>query len=98
VFSRPKRWRLSPHQAADELVRQSGSAFASAAVNRFLRVMGFFPNGSLVELNDGRLAVVVRQNDRGLLKPIVRLTSDNGEELDLKLNPAVFIKRQIMEY
>jgi hypothetical protein len=98
VFSRPRRWRLSPHQAADELVRQSGSAFASAAVNRFLRVMGFFPNGSLVELNDGRLAIVVRQNERGLLKPVVRLAQDGGEELDLKANPAIFIKRQIMEY
>lgn len=98
IFSRPRRFRLSPHQAADELVRQSGSAFSSPAVNRFLRLMGFFPNGSMVELNDGRLAVVLRQNERGLLKPVVRIVDGSQEELDLKANPAVFVKRQILEY
>lgn len=98
VFSRPRRYRLSPHQAADELVRQSGSAFSGSAVNRFLRLMGFFPNGSMVELNDGRMAIVLRQNERGLLKPVVRISDAEGLELDLKANPTVFIKRQILEY
>lgn len=98
VFSRPRRYRLSPQQAADELVRQSGSAFSGSAVNRFLRLMGFFPNGSMVELSDGRTAVVLRQNERGLLKPVVRISDEDGEVIDLKASPDVFVKRQVLEY
>ena len=85
----------------DELVRASGRVFVSNEVNRFLKVMGYYPDGSLVELSDGRLAVVVGQNIMALLLPRVRIvTADGemGEELDLREATGVYIRQQIAEY
>jgi hypothetical protein len=101
LYSQPKRRRFSPRYAADGLTRQAGTAFAGSVINSFLRVVGLFPAGSLVELSDGRTALVTRQNERALLRPIVRVAQDGGqvaEELDLALDQSVFIRQPVLEY
>lgn len=101
TISQPRSPRQSPRQAADYLISQSGTAFSGPGVNRFLKKLGYYPSGALVELNDGRLAIVVEQNSRALLKPTVRLLrgeSELGDKLNLADEPKTFIRRQLLEY
>jgi hypothetical protein len=101
TISQPRSQRQTPRQAADYLISQSGTAFSGPGVNRFLRALGYYPSGALVELSDGRLAIVVEQNPKALLKPIVRLvreTSVLGDKLNLAEDAKVFIRRQLLEY
>jgi len=101
LLSVPSRPRVSPHQAAVGLVQQSGRAFSGAAVNGFLRRIGYYPVGSLVELSDDRLGLVVQQNRQALLKPVVRIVDSDGKVgkvLDLQQESRVFLSRQVMEY
>lgn len=100
LVSKPERPRKTAQGAADELARQAGRAFAPSGINKFLRTVGLFPVGSLVQLSDGRLAMVVRQNDRALFRPIVRITDGEQmhDELDLTEYPGLFIQQQVLEY
>lgn len=101
TLSQPRQPRQAPRLAADYLISQSGTAFSGPGVNRFLKRIGYFPTGALVELNDGRLAIVVEQNSRALLKPVVRLVRDDsalGDKLNLAEEPKLFVRRQLIEY
>lgn len=101
LYSSPDSQRVSARAAADGLVQQSGRAFGGAAVNQFLLRIGYYPIGSMVEINDGRLGLVVQQNDRALLKPVIRNVNPDGSvgtEVDLTRHSDMFISRQILEY
>jgi hypothetical protein len=101
LFSQPNKNRQTPHSAAEGLVRQSGRAFAGTMVNRFLRKIGYYPVGSLVELSNGSLGIVVRQNADALFKPIVRIVDSEekvGRVIDLTSESQLFIVRQVMEH
>ena len=101
LYSSPDNSRVSARAAADGLVQQSGRVFGGAAVNKFLLKIGYYPIGSMVEMNDKRYGVVVRQNDRALLKPVIRIVNpggDVGAEIDLTRHSDMFIARQVLEY
>ena len=101
LFSRPGQQRSSPREAADSLIRQSGTAFGSTSVNKFLRRFGYYPNGSLVRLNTGELALVRRQEENSMFKPVVcRLDSENQPlpETELGSEKGVFIRGSVLEY
>lgn len=101
LFSQPKRPRATGRDAADQLIGQSGRAFSARGINRLLTALGYYPTGSLVEMNSGEAALVLRQNERALLKPVVQLidaTGEPGEVIDLQHKPDQFIRRQALEY
>ena len=101
LHSRPKEARVDGRTAGEHLVSQSGRVFNGKRVNKFLTAIGFYPQGSLVELNDKRLAVVIRQNETALLKPQVQTVDVNGgvvETINLQSAPELYITRQVMEY
>lgn len=100
LLSQPTRQRRSPRQASDHIVSQSGSSYSSRAVNQFLRTMGYYPSGSMVELNDTSLALVEEQNPFALLKPVVRMVLEEGklgERIDLASRPDLYIQRPVLE-
>jgi len=101
LFSLPKSARQTPYKAAELLVRQAGRAFSGRSVNRFLRKIGYYPVGSLVELSDGSLGMVVKQNKEALFKPVVRIVDavgNVGKIVDLQSASELFITRQVMEH
>ena len=68
------------YDAARELNNMRGREFQSEVVEQFLRVVGMFPTGSIVELNDGRIGAVLEQNPDNPLRPKVMLLLDKSHK------------------
>ena len=62
---------LTPHEALSVIFAQSRSKFDATLLNAFIRMMGVYPPGSLVQLTDDRFASVVSCNSSRPLKPRV---------------------------
>jgi len=62
---------MTPHEAVATLFAQGRSCLDTAALNAFIRVVGVYPAGSLVQLTDERYALVVAVNSSRPLKPRV---------------------------
>ena len=71
-YSKP----MAAYDAARALNEMRGREFAAEVVEQFLLTMGMFPVGSLVELNDGSVAVVLEQNPNNVLRPKLMLLLD----------------------
>ena len=69
---------MAAYDAARALNDMRGKAFAAEVVEQFLATMGMFPVASLVELNDGSVAVVLEQNPGNVLRPKVLLLLDEN--------------------
>jgi HD-GYP domain-containing protein (c-di-GMP phosphodiesterase class II) len=79
-------------QALSLLQAGAGRAFDPRVVRTFVRMVGIFPVGSLVQLSTGEIAVVVRNHERLLARPIVRMVldarGDAAEPVELDLSQA----------
>ena len=62
---------LTPHEAVAMMFAQARSRFDPPVLNAFIRMMGVYPAGSLVQLTDDRYAMVVGVNSSRPLKPRV---------------------------
>lgn len=70
---RPYRDPVMPYHAMECLLRQSKDSFVDPdAVRALLRALSLFPIGSLVLLNDGSIAQVIRRNPTSYTAPIVQ--------------------------
>jgi HD-GYP domain-containing protein (c-di-GMP phosphodiesterase class II) len=67
---------LAPYDAMRMLSSWSGNFFYVPLVEQFMQAVGVFPVGSLVELSNGEVAVVVRQSRVRRLKPRVLVILD----------------------
>lgn len=73
---------LTPHQALQQMYGRERAHFDTSLLARFVRVLGVYPPGSLVELSDGRKALVVASRPGAALTPRVRIiTRPDAEEL-----------------
>lgn len=62
---------LTPHEALSMIFAQCKSKFDASMLNAFVRMMGVYPPGSVVQLTDDRYATVVSVNSTRPLKPRV---------------------------
>jgi HD-GYP domain-containing protein (c-di-GMP phosphodiesterase class II) len=62
---------LTPHEAVSMLFAQGRSRYDAAVLSSFIRMMGVYPAGSLVQLTDDRYAMVMGVNSTRPLKPRV---------------------------
>jgi putative nucleotidyltransferase with HDIG domain len=91
---------LTPHEALSRMFAQSRAKFDAAILNGFIRMMGIYPPGSLVQLSDDRYAMVTSVNSSRPLKPQVRVhdTSRGGSRslhLNLEECPDLGIRRSL---
>ena len=91
---------LTPHEAVSTLFAQSRSRFDAAVLGAFIRMMGVYPAGSLVQLTDDRYAQVVGVNSSRPLKPRVLVhdpRTPRSEALLLNLDqvPDLGIRRSL---
>ena len=77
---RPYSKTRSPYEAVREIYGWRGSLFQPEVVEQFMQVVGVFPTGSLVELNNGAVAVVIAQNETRRLKPRIMLILDEHKQ------------------
>ena len=62
-----------PTRAVAEMQRLAGTAFDPKLVDAFIRLVGIYPVGTLVRLNSGELAVVMKPNPTDSSRPMVRV-------------------------
>jgi len=67
---------LTPHQALQQMFTAEKSHFDAGLLARFIRIMGVYPPGTVVELSDHRLALVVAARPGAALAPRVQLLED----------------------
>ncbi len=68
---------LTPHEAVAMLFAHGRTRHDASVLNAFIRMMGVYPAGSLVQLTDERYAMVVAVNSSRPLKPRV-LVHESG--------------------
>ncbi len=82
TVKRPYAEAMSPSNALNLLFRMRGKIFHPVLVEQFIRCIGYFPVGSIVELNSGEIGVVVSQNAEQRLQPRVMVVRDaRGQRL-----------------
>jgi putative nucleotidyltransferase with HDIG domain len=91
---------LTPHEALSLLYAQGQRRFDTRLLGAFVRMMGVYPPGSVVQLSDGRYALVTSVNAGRLLKPCVlvhnpRVPRDEALVLNLEREPALSIRRSL---
>ncbi len=91
---------MTPHEALSMIFAQSRNKFDATMLNAFIRMMGVYPPGSLVQLTDDRYAAVVSCNSSRPLKPRVlvcdtRVPVDHALLLNLDMEADLGIRRSL---
>jgi hypothetical protein len=89
---RPFRREIRPDKALAVLMQGRGKAYDPNIVKALVAMLGIYPMGAVVKLDDGSTGVVYRVNNDDLLHPRVKLLADaagrwmeSPEVLDLRL-------------
>jgi putative nucleotidyltransferase with HDIG domain len=92
--SRPYAKVISSYEAIRELNSMAGVHFQKELVEQFVQALGMFPAGSIVELNDGAVGIVIEQNRVRRLRPKIMLVLDPAKQpikthktIDLRKGP-----------
>lgn len=91
---------LTPHEALAAIFSQYKAQCESTVLSAFIRMMGIYPPGSVVQLSDERYALVVAVNSSRPLKPSVlvhdpRVPRHEALVVDLEKMPELSIRRSI---
>jgi hypothetical protein len=68
------------------MMREKGKYFEPNLLDKFFRIMGVWPIGTLILLSDSRIAVVRQENEEDIFCPKVEVIKpeDKKELIDLK--------------
>ena len=91
---------MTPHEALAAIFAQQKTRFDATVLSAFIRMMGVYPPGSVVQLNDERHAIVVSVNSARPLKPRVMVHEPSvprhkAVSLDLEHAPNTSIRRSL---
>ncbi len=91
---------LTPHEALSLIFAQTRSKFDASMLNAFIRMMGVYPPGSVVQLTDDRFALVTNVNSTRPLKPRVlvfdgQVPADEALHLNLEQHSDLGIRRSL---
>lgn len=89
-----KRWPV--HKAISYIMSNSDQKFDNYFVEKFIRNLAIYPNGTLVRLSNGKKAIVKEQNKNYPTRPILRVIEDETgnekiEEINLLKNLNIVI-------
>ena len=91
---------MTPHEALQRLFTQGQRQYDATLMGSFVRMMGVYPPGSVVQLTDDRYALVDSVNSSRPLRPRVlvydpRLSRDEAMVLDLEKEDALGVRRSL---
>ncbi len=91
---------VTPHEALSQIFSQMKERHDVSVLAAFIRMMGVYPPGSVVQLSDSRFALVVSVNSARPLKPRVMvhdadLAKEDALILDLERMPTAGIRRSL---
>ena len=91
---------ITPHEALALIFAQYRTRFDTTVLRTFIRMMGVYPPGSVVQLSDERFATVVSVNSARPLKPRIfvfdpQVPKHEALLLDLESTPELGIKRSL---
>ena len=78
---RPYKAAMPPHEAMAVALEQAGSKLDAYLVRQFAQRIAVYPAGTIVTLNDRRIAVVTGQTDLGPTCPRIRILTDEAQRL-----------------
>lgn len=73
------RDRLSAHEVLNTMYGSSSGEFKRELLEAFIRCLGIYPVGSIVELNSGEVGLVMAVNHKYHLRPLVLLLLDRDK-------------------
>ncbi len=76
---RPFSAAKSPYAALQNIYNWRGSAFQPELVEQFLQCMGVYPTGSIVEMTNGEIGIVLSQNLTQRMRPKIMLLLDQDK-------------------
>lgn len=91
---------ITPHEALSQVFTQNKAQFHAPTMTAFIRMMGVYPPGSVVQLTDERYALVVAVNSARPLKPRVvihnsEIPRDDALVINLEHEPQLGIRRSL---
>ncbi len=91
---------LTPHEALSHIFAHAKAHFDPATLSTFIRMMGVYPPGSVVQLSDERFALVVSVNSTRPLRPLViihdqHVPKDEALIVALEERPELGIRRSL---
>jgi hypothetical protein len=91
---------MTPHESLSLLFAQGRSKYDTSILGAFIKMMGVYPPGSLVQLTDDRYALVVAVNSTRPLKPSVlvhdpAMPRDDALVLNLETATGLGIRRSV---
>lgn len=91
---------LTPHDALALIFARQRDAFDATVLAAFIRMMGVYPPGSVLQLNDERYAIVASVNSERPLKPRIVIHDpdvppDEALVVDLEHRPDLGIQRAV---
>lgn len=95
-----------PTNTLKKMIEWSGNHFNKKLLGDFIRCLGIFPVGTLVEMESGRVAVILEQSESEITHPIVKFFYNRKtgyipvEVVDLSINKDDKIRKAVspMEY
>lgn len=103
---------MTPAEALTHMFRDEASAWDKVMLQHFIRLLGVYPPGSLVQLSNGNTALVVAVDHADLLRPsvmiydpsipksealVIDLSEEPDVQIDLVLKPRD-LERPVLDY
>lgn len=80
---------LNPADAIEYLMAYSGTLFDSKVLEVFIKYIAPYPVGTSVRLSTGQLALVIKNNEEFITRPLVKLENGNIINLQKTLNVTI---------
>ncbi|MDR1470432.1 MAG: HD-GYP domain-containing protein [Spirochaetaceae bacterium] len=100
VNEKPYRNSMTGYEAVRNLLSDNAHRFDPSVLATFVKIMGIYPVGQEVLLNDGRTARVIEARQQAPLRPLVVITrgkdgtpAGNEKPVDLLNQPSLYIVR-----
>lgn len=99
THNRAHRKALHPADAMKHIIKERGISFSRIVLRAMVDTMGIYPVGSMVQLNNKKIALVVEPVQGSPLRPIVRELQDDtegsseriGDKTNLSLETTLYI-------